>query len=309
MSFVLEVQAPAKLNLFLHVTGRRDDGYHLLQSLFVPIALYDSLVFKLANHEQVRRLTSIPGIAEDDDLVVKAARVLKTHVARPELGVDIELQKVIPSGAGLGGGSSDAAATLLALNKLWDLQLSKNQLLPLALSLGADVPFFLDAAPAVVEGIGEQITPLQHDLTERLAETHYVLFIPKLPIPTVSIFKDPNLKRNTSKLSQDQLERQLSDAAHIWQYGHNDLEPVACAQHPALEALRQRLTELGISARMSGAGSVFFAAYHTKEQANAVCRQVEEDFAKLTAVDNATQPLKPLSSLELRCLVVSAHRN
>lgn len=307
MSFALKVKAPAKLNLFLHVTGRRDDGYHLLQSLFVPIALYDSLAFKLNAQGQVRRLTSIVGIAESDDLVVKAAHLLKTHVARPELGVDIELQKVIPSGAGLGGGSSDAAATLIALNKLWDLQLSREELLPLALSLGADVPFFLDAVPAIVEGVGEQITPLQQDLSERLAEVHYVLFIPKLPIPTVSIFKDQNLKRNTSKLSQAQLVRQLSDAAHIWQYGHNDLEPVACAQHPALEALRQRLTELGISARMSGAGSVFFAAYPTKEQAIAGCRLVEEDFAKLMTADDAIH--HSLSSLQLRCLVVSAHRN
>ena len=130
MTAVLQVKAPAKINMFLNITGRRDDGYHLLLSLFVPIALYDSLSFKLNHHGQVRRLTPNATIAEDDDLVVKAARLLKAQLNRPELGVDIELQKAIPSGAGLGGGSSDAASTLMALNELWGLGLSKEQLLP-----------------------------------------------------------------------------------------------------------------------------------------------------------------------------------
>ncbi|NLP32122.1 MAG: 4-(cytidine 5'-diphospho)-2-C-methyl-D-erythritol kinase, partial [Oligella ureolytica] len=130
MSSEIRVKAPAKLNLFLHITGRRDDGYHLLQSLFVPIALYDSLVFKQNGSGRVRRLNAIDGIDEDDDLVVKAARLLKEYTSKAELGVDIELHKVIPSGAGLGGGSSDAASTLLALSKLWDLHLSAEELLP-----------------------------------------------------------------------------------------------------------------------------------------------------------------------------------
>src|SRR5699024_4025905 len=175
MSSVIRVKAPAKLNLFLHITGRRDDGYHLLQSLFVPIAIYDSLVFKQNGSGRVRRLNAIDGIDEDDDLVVKAARLLKEYASKPELGVDIELHKVIPSGAGLGGGSSDAASTLLALSKLWDLHLSAEELLPLALQLGADVPFFLEAEPAIVEGIGERITKLSANLNARLNNVHYVL--------------------------------------------------------------------------------------------------------------------------------------
>ncbi|MDO5667116.1 MAG: 4-(cytidine 5'-diphospho)-2-C-methyl-D-erythritol kinase [Alcaligenaceae bacterium] len=303
MTAAFDIQAPAKLNLFLHVTGRRDDGYHLLQSLFVPIALYDSLSFKINEGGRVRRLSEIAGIAEADDLVIKAAGLLKAHCGRAELGVDIELQKVIPSGAGLGGGSSDAAATLLALNTLWDLQLSKEQLLPLALSLGADVPFFLYAMPAIVEGIGEQITILPNDLTTSLGDTHYVLFIPQLAIPTVSIFKAPNLKRDTPRLTQQQLVSELSRAAPVWHYGHNDLQAVACAQHLALDSLSRFLLEQGINARMSGAGSVFFAAFATKEQASMAQQQVSGAYAELILAE----PENPLSALQLCCLTVAAH--
>jgi 4-diphosphocytidyl-2-C-methyl-D-erythritol kinase len=303
MTAVLQVKAPAKLNLFLHITGRRDDGYHLLQSLFVPIALYDSLSFKLNHHGQVRRLTPNATIAEDDDLVVKAARLLKAQLNRPELGVDIELQKAIPSGAGLGGGSSDAASTLMALNELWGLGLSKEQLLPLALKLGADVPFFLEARPAIVEGIGEHIFPLAKELSSNIAQIHYVLFVPKLAIPTVSIFKEPSLKRDTPKLALEQLTQELNQVEYVWQYGQNDLEPVACALHPALDELRQYLYALGIKVRMSGAGSVFFAAFDSKEQAEAVAQQVEESLTLL----KRTAPLSQLASLDLRCLKVSSH--
>lgn len=301
MSSVIEVKAPAKLNLFLHITGRRDDGYHLLQSLFVPIALYDSLSFRQNSLGLVRRLSAIDGIAEDDDLVVKAARLLKVHVSKPELGVDIELHKVIPSGAGLGGGSSDAASTLVALNDLWDLGLSIDELLPLALQLGADVPFFLDAEPAIVEGIGEHITQLSSGLSMRLNQAHYVLFVPKLPIPTPSIFKDPSLKRDTGKLTLAELELAIAQAEQPWQYGHNDLEPVACAQHPALEAMRQFLYDLGLQVRMSGAGSVFFAAYESQAAAKAVQQLVEVELRQL-----ANDSDNPLNSLQLRCLVAAS---
>ena len=296
-SSVIRAKAPAKLNLFLHITGRRDDGYHLLQSLFVPIALYDSLVFSQNALAQVRRISTIAEIPEDDDLVVKAARLLRAHVCRPELGVDIELHKVIPSGAGLGGGSSDAATTLLALNQLWDLRLTKEELLPLALQLGADVPFFLYAKPAIVEGIGERITQLSEDLGKRLNKVHYVLFVPKLAIPTPSIFKDPHLKRDSGQLSVSDLEFVLGDSKQPWHYGRNDLESVACAQHPNLEVMRQFLTDLGFEVRMSGAGSVFFAAYDTQAAAKAAQGLVEAAFQTLGA-DH------PLKLLQLRCVVV-----
>lgn len=302
---VLSIKAPAKLNLFLHVTGRREDGYHLLQSLFVPIALYDGLNLKLNSRGgQIRRLTENHGIAEDDDLVIKAARLLKSTVGRSELGVDIELEKVIPSGAGLGGGSSDAAAVLLALNQLWELQLSPQELLPLALQLGADVPFFLYKRAAIVEGIGERITPLRQDLNERVAGAHYVLFVPKLPVPTVNIFKDPGLKRDTPSLELPQLEEALFASEPWWHYGHNDLEPVACAQHPALAAMVQWLTALGIKVRMSGAGSVFFAVFESRQQSEAVAALAEQAYAELTQhTDVAAALLRPL---DLRCIVVGA---
>lgn len=297
MSFVIRVKAPAKLNLFLHITGRRDDGYHLLQSLFVPIALYDSLVFKQNGSGRVRRLNAIDGIDEDDDLVVKAARLLKEYASKPELGVDIELHKVIPSGAGLGGGSSDAASTLLALSKLWDLHLSAEELLPLALQLGADVPFFLEAEPAIVEGIGERITKLSANLTARLNNVHYVLFVPTLAISTPSIFKDPDLKRDRDKLSLSELECVLERAEQPWQFGHNDLETVARAHYPGLEEMHRFLHDLGIQARMSGAGSVFFAAYATKAEAEAAKRITEDRLQVLSNNDS-------LQSMHLRCLVV-----
>ncbi|WP_432786291.1 4-diphosphocytidyl-2-C-methyl-D-erythritol kinase [Oligella sp. MSHR50489EDL] len=302
---VLSIKAPAKLNLFLHVTGRREDGYHLLQSLFVPIALYDGLNLKLNSRGgQIRRLTENHGIAEDDDLVIKAARLLKSTVGRSELGVDIELEKVIPSGAGLGGGSSDAAAVLLALNQLWELQLSPQELLPLALQLGADVPFFLYKRAAIVEGIGERITPLRQDLNARVAGAHYVLFVPKLPIPTVNIFKDPGLKRDTPSLELPQLEEALFASEPLWHYGHNDLEPVACAQHPALAAMVQWLTALGIKVRMSGAGSVFFAVFESRQQSEAVAALAEQAYAELTQHTDVATAL--LRSLDLRCVVVGA---
>lgn len=297
MSFVIRVKAPAKLNLFLHITGRRDDGYHLLQSLFVPIALYDSLVFKQNGSGRVRRLNAIDGIDEDDDLVVKAARLLKEYASKPELGVDIELHKVIPSGAGLGGGSSDAASTLLALSKLWDLHLSAEELLPLALQLGADVPFFLEAEPAIVEGIGERITKLSANLTARLNNVHYVLFVPTLAISTPSIFKDPDLKRDRDKLSLSELECVLERAEQPWQFGHNDLETVARAHYPGLEEMHRFLHDLGIQARMSGSGSVFFAAYATKAEAEAAKRITEDRLQVLSNNDS-------LQSMHLRCLVV-----
>ena len=297
MSSVIRVKAPAKLNLFLHITGRRDDGYHLLQSLFVPIALYDSLVFKQNGSGRVRRLNAIDGIDEDDDLVVKAARLLKEYASKPELGVDIELHKVIPSGAGLGGGSSDAASTLLALSKLWDLHLSAEELLPLALQLGADVPFFLEAEPAIVEGIGERITKLSANLTARLNNVHYVLFVPTLAISTPSIFKDPDLKRDSDKLSLSELECVLERAEQPWQFGHNDLETVARAHYPCLEEMHRFLHDLGIQARMSGAGSVFFAAYATQAEAEAAKRITEDRLQVLSNNDS-------LQSMHLRCLVV-----
>ncbi len=300
----LTMKTPAKLNLFLHVTGRREDGYHLLQSLFVPIACYDHLSFTLDAHGQIRRLTDNAGIAEADDLVIKAAHGLKKMVGRTDLGVAIALLKNIPSGAGLGGGSSDAAATLMALNQLWDLQLRRDELLPLALQLGADVPFFLYQEAALVEGIGERITPLRQDLRERLAGAHYVLLVPKLAIPTVSIFRDPRLKRDTSQLSVAQLEKALAETEPLWRYGHNDLESVARKQHPALEAMVQWLRDLGIEVRMSGAGSVFFAVCHTSQQAEEMVAQVRQAYAELLQRTDAVAEL--LCSLALRCVAVAA---
>lgn len=299
MTAFIAAKAPAKLNLFLHITGRRHDGYHLLQSLFVPIALYDNLRFNLNQDGQIKRLTTIADIPEADDLVIKAAHLLRSYAQKPELGVDITLQKVIPSGAGLGGGSSDAATTLLALNKLWQLDLTKEKLLPLALQLGADVPFFLYSQAAIVEGVGEQITPLSPRIANDLAQMHYVLIVPKRHIPTVSIFKDPDLTRDTVQLTVPDLETELLAAKTPWDYGDNDLESVACAQYPDLALMRKFLMDLGVSIRMSGAGSVFFAAFESQKRAEVMQQRVDKALQAL-ASDHA------LASLQIKTLLVDA---
>lgn len=350
--------APAKLNLFLHVTGRREDGYHCLQSLFLPIALYDELRLTVNDTGVVRRVNAVPGIAEEYDLVVRAARLLQAQFSAQPLspspvqyssqpsnqpyqpqaqsvastpGVDIHLTKQIPSGAGLGGGSSDAAAVLSTLNQQWGLGLSQQALAQLALRLGADVPFFLygqQGQAAWVEGIGEQITPVSPALQAVLEAWHYVLFIPQIAIPTVSIFKDKRLCRDTPALTIEQFEQAflesvavlegavalegatlegegapLSGAPHkqVALFGRNDLEAVACAQYPLLAELVHWLGQQGVAARMSGAGSVFFAVCPSAEAAQQMVAEVTATYQQLPA-DN------PLRALQLRCLSVSAHR-
>lgn len=293
-------QAPAKLNLFLHITGQRDDGYHLLQSVFVPIALYDELRFVPNERGVIKRANVIEGLSEHDDLVIKAAHALRDYVGRPELGVEIALFKAIPTGAGLGGGSSDAATTLMSLSQLWGLQLSREELLPIALSLGADVPFFLYAQPAIVEGVGEQINCLAPSLAARLSTVHYLLCVPKLLIPTVEIFRDERLNRASPSLPLEELDGLLAHMDKPWQYGHNDMEAVACRQHPRLALMCEFFAGLGIAVRMSGAGSVFFASFASAAEALDAQTRATKALSELAA-DH------PIQSLALRTLVVPAH--
>ena len=240
-----DVAAPAKLNLFLHITGRRADGYHLLQSAFMLIDWCDTLHFDARADGHLSREdlgVSLPA----DDLVLRAARALQTATGCRR-GAHIAIDKHIPSQAGMGGGSSDPASTLLALNRLWQLGLSRQQLMQIGLSLGADVPFFLGRGHAWVEGIGEQLTPLS------LPPARFMVVKPDAGLPTARIFSDPDLKR-------DSFPATISGfAAHPYGFGRNDLQPVAEKLCPEMVDALQWLGSLGLQGRMTGSGSAVFA--------------------------------------------------
>lgn len=245
MNALYDVPAPAKLNLFLHITGRRADGYHLLQSAFMLIDWCDSLDFELRSDGQIHRedlTVALPA----DDLVVRAARLLQAHMGC-RLGADIRIRKSIPAQAGMGGGSSDAASTLLALNRLWQLGLSQDALAQLGLSLGADVPFFVRGHNAWVEGIGEKITPLE------LPAARFVVVKPPTGLETRLIFSDPLLKRDTEAATI------YGFAANTFGFGQNDLQAVAQRLCPDVDHAIAWLNSKGLQARMTGSGSAVFA--------------------------------------------------
>ncbi|MBK1781668.1 4-(cytidine 5'-diphospho)-2-C-methyl-D-erythritol kinase [Advenella sp. WQ 585] len=261
MKHLYDVPAPAKLNLFLHVTGRREDGYHLLQTVFVFIDLADQLQFELRNDGVICRQTSLPGIDHESDLIVRAARALQKATGTAQ-GATIHVQKNIPAGGGLGGGSSDAASTLVALNRLWKTGLSRWELQQLALPLGADVPVFVFGQNTFAEGIGEAFTAC------RVPKQAYLVFQPRLGISTPAIFTDPGLCRDTPLVTVQDVQQSLSlpvpETSLISQpafFGHNDLETVACRQHPGLQQLVDWLAARQVKARMTGSGACFFAPF------------------------------------------------
>ncbi|MFV9474873.1 4-(cytidine 5'-diphospho)-2-C-methyl-D-erythritol kinase [Advenella sp. RU8] len=276
MNHLYDVPAPAKLNLFLHVTGRRDDGYHLLQTVFVFIDLADRLQFELRNDGVILRQTSLPGIDHDSDLIVRAARALQKATGTAK-GATIHVQKNIPAGGGLGGGSSDAASTLVALNRLWQTGLSRHQLQQLALPLGADVPVFVFGQNTFAEGIGEDFTAC------KVPEQAYLVFQPRLGISTPAIFTDPGLCRHTPLVTVQDVQQSWSlpvaQTGSIIQpafFGHNDLEAVACRQHPGLQQLVDWLGDRNIKARMTGSGSCFFAPFQAYEEALRVKHELDD---------------------------------
>ena len=260
----LGLPAPAKLNLFLHVVGRRADGYHELQSLMVPISLADTLDFELRGDGNLVRTGDIVGPVEKD-LCVRAARLLKDSSGTP-LGAEISVEKRIPAGSGMGGGSSDAATTLLALNRLWDLHWPREKLAALALRLGADVPFFLGPGPAFVEGIGERLTPLP----ER--SRWYVVIHPQVSVSTAEIFAAPELTRSTKALRIADFSAMRDNANGSAQaaadelFGVNDLEPVVRRRTAQVDAALAHLSRHG-QARMTGSGSAVFAPMPSEQAA------------------------------------------
>lgn len=266
LSVLQRVPAPAKLNLFLHVVGRRADGYHLLQSVFTFIDLYDYLDFELRSDGQIERVgESLQGLAPEDDLIIRAARLLQIH-SKTHLGVSIRCEKNIPSGAGLGGGSSDAATTLLALNKLWQTQLSRQQLMDLGLQLGADVPVFIFGQSAFAQGIGEQLQAID------LPNLSYLLLKPAASVPTPLIFADKGLTRNQKPIIITDFTDYKVCPDSDWNdsillFGENNLESVACKYAASIQRNLNALRNQKLHARMTGSGSALFVAFLNKEQA------------------------------------------
>jgi len=245
MKQLLDVPAPAKLNLFLHITGQRPDGYHLLQSVFMLIDWCDTLHFERRPGGFISREDlTVPLPA--DDLITRAAKLLQQHTGCTH-GVHISVDKQIPAQAGMGGGSSDAASCMLALNQLWNLNLSLEALEKLGLQLGADVPFFLRGRNAWVEGVGEKITPIA------LPPAQFWVIKPPTGVETAQIFQHPALERNTKPATISVF------AAQAYDFGHNDLQPVAQAICPEVTKALEVLKLAGMNGKMTGSGSAVFA--------------------------------------------------
>jgi 4-diphosphocytidyl-2-C-methyl-D-erythritol kinase len=249
----LTLRSPAKLNLFLHIVGRRADGYHLLQSVFQLIDWCDTIHLKLIPQNEIRRIDPIAGVEPENDLVVRAAKLLKDF-CQIESGVEISLQKEIPMGAGMGGGSSDAATTLIGLNTLWNLKLNQKTLCELGLQLGADVPFFIFGKNAFVEGIGEQIQEIA------LETPDFLVIFPNQGIPTISIFQDPELTRNHGQITIDGF------LASPWSDLSNDCQAVAMRICPEVKQALDWISQAvpGSEPRMSGSGSSVFTVLDSK---------------------------------------------
>ena len=250
--------APAKLNLFLHILGRREDGYHQLQTVYRLIDRFDRVGIALRTDGRLRRVTEIAGIPEKDDLCLRAASSLKECALKRlgasagSFGADIALQKVLPIGGGLGGGSSDAATTLIVLNRLWRLNLSPEDLARLALSLGADVPYFLFGRPGVGEGIGEHLRELT------LGPAWYLVLTPQVSVSTKEIFSDPALTRDT---------KPLTIPPFFPASARNDLEAVVIRRYGEVARHLAWLREHVPGARMTGAGACVFAEFSEMRQA------------------------------------------
>ncbi len=282
--------APAKLNLFLHVVGRRSDGYHLLQSLFRLVDRGDTLRFAPREDGRIHRASPLAGVPEESDLCVRAARLLQ-EVSGCEQGADITLEKRLPLGGGLGGGSSDAATVLLALNRLWGLRWRRERLQELGLRLGADVPFFIFGRSAFAEGVGEALLPVD------LPPAWYLVIEPPVSVATTEIFAAPNLTRNTKPIK-------MADFSAGWGaswgaswgglFGQNSLEPVVCERYPevarALAWLRQHA-----KARMTGSGACVFAPFAAEQDARAILARMPEDMNGWVARGLDEHPLRALA--------------
>ena len=270
--------APGKLNLMLRVVGRRADGYHLLQTVLRFIDHGDTLHFDVREDSIITRVNEVEGVPAADDLAVRAAQLLQRE-AGTRLGADITLEKRLPLGGGLGGGSSDAATTLLALNHLWGTRLPRARLLELGLELGADVPFFIQGENALAEGIGERLQPLS------LPPAWYLVLAPPVAVPTARIFAHPELKRDSKPIKMQRFSAEQAG---------NDLEPVVCREYPEvaqhLDWLRQ-----AAPAWVTGSGACVFAAFDTERAARELWAKAPVGMRGFVARGLARHPLRDLA--------------
>ncbi len=281
--------APAKLNLFLHITGRRPDGYHELQTVFQLLDWGDVLHFKRREDGVVTRKSEVPGVAEDDDLVVRAARLLQKHTGSG-YGVEIEIDKRLPMGAGLGGGSSDAATTLLALNRLWGVDLSRETLQNLALQLGADVPFFVFGQNAFAEGVGEALQAV------KLPKRFFLVVTPAVHVPTAAIFSEKSLTRNTEVATiMDFLAQQRSDTNWPDSFGRNDMQAVVAEKYAEVAKVLEWFSNLA-PARMTGSGASVFAAFPSQAEAELAQAKLPASWKSVVTSSLDSHPLFAFAS-------------
>ncbi len=266
MSTALSLPAPAKLNLFLHITGRRADGYHELQTVFQLLDWGDTLHFEANDSGVIRVQGDLPGTATEDNLITRAAARLKTG-ADDALGADITLHKRIPLGGGLGGGSSDAATSLLALNQLWHLNHTLDTLAAIGAELGADVPVFVHGRSAWAEGIGEKLTPIE------LPERWYLVVTPACQVSTAEVFSHPQLTRNSSPIKM---------AAFFQGASRNDCQDLVRTLYPDVAKVLNFLSKLG-EARLTGTGACVFVSCENRGAAEAAQRQLPQDWQSFVA--------------------------
>lgn len=271
--------APAKLNLFLHVVGRRPDGYHLLQTVFRFIGYGDVVHLGLRKDGRIVRRHDLPGVTEDRDLTIRAARILQA-AAGTGLGVEIRLDKRLPQGGGLGGGSSDAATVLLALNRLWSLHWPRMRLEELALSLGADVPAFIFGQSAFAQGVGEKLSALA------LPPAWYVVLTPTVQVSTAEVFAAAELTRNTPPITITDFSTGL---------GRNDLEPIVRSRRPEVARCLDWLKAQG-DARMTGSGACVFVAVPDRAAAQRILDSVPADMHGFIAAGLDRHPLYDLAA-------------
>ena len=271
----LTVPAPAKLNLFLHVTGRRADGYHVLESLFVALDYGDTIRLSRRDDGAINRLTDLPGVPPADDLAVRAAHALQRECGTG-LGVDISVTKRIPGGSGLGGGSSDAASVLLGINRLWQLQLPRAALMRIGLALGADVPFFVFGEPALARGVGEELEAMSYPVR------WFAVYAPASEVRTAAIFGAAELTRDTPSAKINVFSEG---------YGRNDLQPIAGARFPDVALALAALRAVSPEARMTGSGGCVFAPFATETEARAALDMRPPSLRGFVARSLARHPL------------------
>lgn len=282
--------APAKINRFLHIIGQREDGYHLLQSVFQFIDFSDQLRFEARSDNKIIIIPDIPGVSNQGNLIYQAADCLRQK-AQINPGVTIYLEKNLPLGAGLGGGSSDAATTLLALNYLWGLNYSQQQLAELGLKLGADIPFFIYGENALIEGIGEKITPISIDTPVLLLQ------IPNCSISTQNIFQAAELKRNTPEITLNELASKQDNTSKIItleDFGHNDCEIIVRQKFPQVNKAISWIYDIK-PARLTGTGACVFSMFDNSEEAGKIALRCPDSIKCLVTKSLRQSPIKRLT--------------